>query len=140
MSGTPSLNPLSEALDTDLIITTGGNADWFSQIAPFYYGGGAAQSGDISHNQNSWMQTAVSGAGTVSFYWKVSSEEDYDFLEFYIDGSMQDRISGSMDWQQKAYWITGSDLHTLEWRYMKDKGTDSGLDCGWVDNVEFVTN
>ncbi|UCE46623.1 MAG: hypothetical protein JSW47_13490, partial [Phycisphaerales bacterium] len=87
---------LSEALDTALNFTVGGSAGWFSQTATSYYGGDATQSGDISHNQESWMQTTVNGAGTVSFYWKVSSEEDYDFLEFYIDGSLQDRISGSV--------------------------------------------
>jgi len=33
--------------------------------------------------------------GRVSFYWRVSSEEDYDSLEFYIDDVRQDRISDS---------------------------------------------
>ncbi len=86
------------------------------------------------------MQTTVSGTGTVKFYWKVSSEEFFDFLEFYIDGSLQDQISGTVDWQQKTYTISTSGSHTLEWRYVKDKDTDSGSDCGWVDKVEWVTN
>ena len=90
--------PLSEALDTILSFTTGGNEDWLSQIATYYHDGDAAESGDISEDQESWMQTTVNGAGAVSFYWKVSSEEDYDFLEFYIDGSLENRISGSVDW------------------------------------------
>jgi hypothetical protein len=131
---------LTEALDTDLSFTTGGKADWFYQSTTSQYGGDAAQSGDISQEQESWLQTTVSGAGTVSFYWKVSSEEYFDFLEFYIDGSLQDRISGSVDWQQMTYTITGSGLHTLEWQYIKDVGTDSGSDCGWIDKIEWVTN
>jgi hypothetical protein len=131
-------DPLVEALDTDLSFTTGGNADWLSQVSTYYHDVDAAQSGDISSEQESWMQTTVSGAGTVTFYWKVSSEEYFDFLEFYIDGSLQDRISGSVDWHQMTYEITDSDLHTLEWRYTKDVGTDSGSDCGWVDQVEWM--
>ncbi|MHC4464099.1 MAG: glycoside hydrolase family 71/99 protein [Planctomycetota bacterium] len=131
---------LSEALDTTLSFTTGGSADWFSQTATSYYGADAAQSGDISEEQDSWMQMTVSGTGTVKFYWKVSSEEDFDFLEFYIDGSLQDRISGSVDWQQKTYTITTSGSHTLEWRYMKDGSNNSGSDCGWVDKMEWVSN
>ncbi len=86
------------------------------------------------------MQTTVSGAGTVSFYWKVSSERHFDFLEFYIDGELQDRISGSggsADWHQMAYTISTSDSHTLEWRYTKDPYVSSGSDCGWVDKVEW---
>ncbi|TKJ35764.1 MAG: hypothetical protein CEE38_14250 [Planctomycetes bacterium B3_Pla] len=134
----PGRYPLSEALDTALSFTTGGDADWFSQTTTSQYGADAAQSGDISHNQESWVQTTVSGAGTVNFYWKVSSETLCDVLVFYIDGSVQDRISGSVDWRQMTYEITDSDLHTLEWRYTKDVGTDSRSDCGWVDKVEWV--
>jgi uncharacterized protein (DUF736 family) len=130
---------LSEALETTLNFTTGGNASWFGQTTKSYYGGDAAQSGDISGSQDSWMQTTVSGTGTVKFYWKVSSEEGYDYLQFRIDGSMQRRISGLVDWQEETYTISTPGLHTLEWRYVKDERTDSGSDSGWVDKVEWVT-
>ncbi len=130
---------LSEAMDTSLSFTTGGNADWFAQTTTSRYDGDAAQSGDISSSQESWMQTTVRGTGTVKFYWKVSSEEDFDFLEFYIDGSLQEKISGLVDWEQKTYPISTSGSHTLEWRYMKDPSGNSGSDCGWVDRVEWVT-
>ena len=130
---------LSEALDTALSFTTGGSADWFCQTTNSYYDGDAAQSGDIKSYQESWMQTTVSGTGTVSFYWKVSSEGYCDFLDFYIDGSLQDQISGSVDWQQMMYTLP-SGSHTLEWRYAKDYAMISGSDCGWVDKVEWVPN
>jgi hypothetical protein len=137
----PGSYPLSEALDTILSFTTGGSADWFSQTTTTRYDGDAAQSGDISHRQDSWMQTTVSGTGTVKFYWMVSSEEDFDFLEFYIDGSLQEKISGSDgDWERQTYTISTSGSHTLEWRYMKDGSGNVGSDCGWVDKVEWVTN
>ncbi len=85
------------------------------------------------------MQTTVNGAGTVNFYWKVSSEKYFDVLKFYIDGSSQDRISGSVDWEQKTYTISAPGSHVLKWRYIKDGSVDSGSDCGWVDKVEWVT-
>ena len=134
----PSADPLAEALDTALSFTTGGDADWFAQTTTTRYDGDAAQSGDISRNQESWMQTTVSGTGTVKFYWKVSSEEDFDFLEFYIDGSLQEKTSGlEVDWERQTYTISTSGSHTLEWRYMKDGSSDYGSDCGWVDKVEW---
>ncbi len=83
------------------------------------------------------MQTTVSGAGTASFYLRVSSESGYDFLEFYIDGSLQDQISGTVDWQQMTYTITALGSHTLEWRYTKDEAVNDGNDCGWVDKLEW---
>jgi hypothetical protein len=133
----PSGGPLSEALDTNLSFTTDGDAEWFSQIGTTYFGDDAAESGAISHEQSSFIQTTVSGVGTFSFYWKVSSEENYDFLEFYIDGVLQDRISGSQDWHQMVYTITESGSHTLDWRYIKDWSESVGHDTGWLDLVEW---
>jgi len=139
LSGVVSAYDLSDAMDTSLIFTTGGSADWFGQSTMFYYDGDAAQSGDISDGQESWMRTTVSGLTTVSFYWKVSSESGYDFLKFYIDGSLQDSIDGFEDWQQMTYTLS-TDSHTLEWRYVKDESANSGNDCGWVDQVEWGTD
>jgi hypothetical protein len=136
--GQPPPGSLSEALDTTLSFITDGSADWFSQTATSYYDGDAARSGAISDNQEAWMQTMVSGAGTVSFYWKVSSEGGYDYLEFYIDGSLQDRISGTVGWQRMTYTITASGSHTLEWRYVKDYSVSEGDDCGWIDKLEWL--
>ncbi|MCP4258760.1 MAG: hypothetical protein GY774_14850 [Planctomycetes bacterium] len=136
----PSADPLAEAMDTNLTFTTGGDADWYSQTAVSYHDGDAAKSGSITDDQASWLQTLVNGAGTVSFFWKVSSEENYDLLEFYVDGTRQDHISGAKDWHQTTYDITGSASHTLEWRYFKEGSMSSGDDCGWVDKVEWVAN
>ena len=78
----------------------------------------------------------MTGSGTVTFWWKVSSEQNYDWLEFYIDQVRKDRISGEVDWQQKTYTISGSGTHYLRWQYIKDSSTKSGDDCGWVDWVQ----
>jgi RHS repeat-associated protein len=96
-----------------------------------------AESGSITHGQTTDMMTTVSGEGTLSFYWKVSSESSYDWLEFYIDGVRQDRISGEVDWQQKTYNLTGSGNRTLVWRYVKDGSVSEGDDCGWVDWLQW---
>jgi hypothetical protein len=133
----PTTEPISDALDTTLYVSTGGNANWFSQTETTYFGSDAAQSGYIFNYQNSWIQTSVTGPGTLSFYWKVSSENNYDYLEFYIDTSMQNHISGSVDWQQMSYSIS-SGPHTVVWRYIKDGSDYSGSDCGWVDKLEWT--
>ena len=141
-SATPGA--LGEALDnTSLIWTTGGDpTEWFPQTTTFYYGGDAAQSGDITHSKSTWLQTTVTGPGMLTFYWKVSSQAESswvygDRLRFYVNGIEQTHISGSVDWEQKSYSLT-SGTHTLEWRYTKDGSQDSGSDCGWVDKVEFA--
>ena len=128
---------ISEAVDNyELTWSTGGDADWFRQSGTYYYDGDAAESGDISSNQNTWMQTTVTGPGNLSFYWKASSETNYDYLGFYIDGVEQDNISGSTSWAQKTYSIN-SGTHILKWKYTKDSSVSSEEDCGWVDRVEY---
>ena len=129
------MDPLAAALDTDLVFTTGGYAGWFRENSMLYEDGDAARSGDIGDDEDSWLRTTVSGEGAVSFSWSVSSEIMYDFLEFWVDGSLRDRISGSIDWREVTYAVTGAGLHTLEWRYVKDSSTDDGSDCAWVDQV-----
>jgi len=129
---------LGDAVDnTALTWTTGGNANWAVDTSTYYYGTSSAKSGTITHSQNTYIQTTVTGAGTLTFYWKVSSESNYDYLRFYIDSTEQTKISGSVDWQQKSYSIS-SGSYTLQWKYTKDGSVSSGSDCGWLDKVVFT--
>ena len=41
----------------------------------------------------------VEGSGTIYFYWKVSLEQNADYLKLYLDGVYKDQISGEVDWQ-----------------------------------------
>ena len=74
----------------------------------------------------------------LSFWWKVSSESGSDFLQFNIDGTQNDRISGEQNWARKTAIPINAGTHTLTWVYEKDSGTISGSDAGWVDEVAFT--
>jgi len=126
---------LCTAVDNcELTFTTGGNEPWFGQPAISYDGVDAAQSGTLTDSQESWMETTIVGQGKIGFWWKVSSELDYDYLNFYINGVLQDRISGTLDWQFMEYYF-GNPTNTLNWSYTKDGSVTSGLDAGLVDQV-----
>jgi len=132
---------LGDALDApNLSWTTGGDGLWSGQTAVTHDGVDAGRSGAIGNFEESWMQTTVTnGPGTLTFWWSVSSELDYDYLEFYLDGMLQNgRISGEVNWNQQTFNIAAGS-HTLRWRYVKDIGISSGQDRGWVDQVSFVT-
>ena len=75
---------------------------------------------------------------TLTFYWKVSSQENCDYLEFYIDDVLKDRISGEVGWQKKTYDVNSTGYHTLKWRYVKDGSDHDGSDKGWVDYVQWT--
>ncbi|HEY5914710.1 MAG TPA: M6 family metalloprotease domain-containing protein [Verrucomicrobiae bacterium] len=132
--------PLGEALDgPDLTWTTGGTAPWSGQTGITHDRLDAGQSGMISDSQDTWMQTTMTtGPGTLTFWWKVSSEPGYDFLEFYLDDVLQSgRIAGEVDWTQQTYSLNAGS-HTLRWRYAKDQAVSAGQDRAWVDQVAFV--
>ncbi len=118
-----------------LTFVTGGNAFWFPDTGNSVSGGASLRSGVIGDSQQSWFETAVAGPGTVSFSWKVSSEQNYDFLTFYLDGVEQSgKISGTAGWLQASYPLAAGN-HTLRWTYSKDRNTSSGSDAGWVDDI-----
>jgi len=126
---------LREGLDNlSLSITRGGQALWVGEKCPAVYGGDAGRSGWINDGQESWMQTTIDGPKILRFYWKVSSESDYDFLEYYLDEALQAEISGETAWAKQVLTIP-SGRHTVKWRYVKDGSERRGQDSGWVDYV-----
>ncbi len=120
-----------------LTYKTAGDQLWVAQTTTSHAGGSAAASGTISDLSSTYLQTTVTGPGVFKFWWKVSSEADYDFLTFSIDGVNQSgRISGEVDWTQKSFDIAAG-THVLRWTYAKDDYTQSGADKGYVDTVEW---
>jgi len=119
-----------------------GNLDWVVTASGNGYGSAfAAKSGDITHNQLTCMHKIITTSedGLISFYGKISSEVNCDWLKFYIDDVEQvGKISGTVDWVNKMYILPAGD-HDLKWCYSKDGSVDTGSDCCWVDNVRLST-
>ncbi len=115
-----------------------GNQPWQIVSTEVYDGAYSAKSGDISHSSTSTMQVTLDSleAGTVSFYYKVSSESGYDYLRFYIDGQQKNQWSGEVAWTVASYAVNAG-THTFRWTYYKDVSVSNGSDCGWVDYITF---
>lgn len=146
----PHTGTLAQALNTTNLVwtTSGSNAAWFPQIRESHDGDAAAQSGPITNSQQSVLQTLVNGPGTVTFWWKVSSEVGYDFLRFSIINAailggtptVLASISGEQGWEARSHsFQIPSGPTTLLWTYAKDASLSSGSDAGWVDQVTFVS-
>jgi hypothetical protein len=116
----------------------GGDAPWIITGNTPYQGNWSAKSGSISDLQHSdlFINITTIGNDTLSFVRKVSSEENYDFLKFYIDGNLIDEWSGEMDWTLKKYPVSEG-FHTLKWSYEKDISQASGSDCAFLDSIVF---
>jgi PKD repeat protein len=140
---------LKEALDApDLTWTTGGDNAWTVEEGTGI-GGMCARSGEAYYYADgSWIETTVTGPGTLTFAWNVSSGYDEsddlndpqssDVLKFEIDEEFQKGIAGlDHTWTDETFAI-GEGKHTLRWTYLDMSRSSEGEDCGWLDNVAFT--
>ena len=129
---------LGDAVNSpQLTWSSAGVLPWTVQTANTHDGVLAAQSGAITHSQESWVETTVTGPGQLSFWWSASSEANFDFLEFQTNGGLAIRISGIVPWQQQSFTL-GAGTQTLRWRYVKDGSSSAGQDRGYFDEVSFA--
>ena len=128
---------LAQATDFEsLSWTSGGSVPWVAQTGVAFDNTDAAQAGAIGDNQQSFLETSITGPATVKFRWKVSSEADADFLAFQIDGADVTSVSGAVDWTEVVQGVPEG-VHVLRWIYRKNATLADGLDSAWVDTVTF---
>lgn len=140
-------NPNITTVTYDFESEAGLNAWNFGSVDPWTRTTSEAASGSYSvvssnigdNNTSEMTLTETFAAGMMSFDYKVSSEEDYDFLEFYVDDELVASWSGEINWTTFNYTISQGD-HTLKWVYSKDESVSTGDDLGWIDNVSIPVN
>jgi hypothetical protein len=118
----------------------GGYSPWTVQNQTAGAGQYAVRSGLITDNQSSSLMLFIDAqAGVGSFDFRVSSEQGWDFLEFYLNGVRLERWSGEVAWQNYQFAVPPG-VNQLEWRYTKDANFSSGLDAAFVDNFYLPQN
>jgi fibronectin type 3 domain-containing protein len=119
------------------------SGDWIIS-SNAYSGDYAMENRNIGDSQSSAVEYAVimpsSGSFEVSFLYSTSTEGGWDFLRFDVDGTEQNRWSGSNSWSQHTHTVSGTpgDTVTLRWRYTKDGSVSSGSDTVWIDQIEIA--
>lgn len=131
--------------------SSGGNQPWEviewsmdeEPPAPSFVGNFSARAGRIGDGESSSLilRAEVAG-GMASFDFRISSEEGWDTLEFYIDGERDlnfgenGKRSGEIPWQSYQFVLSPGNVE-LEWRYSKDEGSASqaGDDTAYIDNL-----
>jgi hypothetical protein len=118
--------------------TQGGDVPWIITGTGPYEGLYSAKSGVITDDQSSTLSLTLEALinDSISFWKKVSSEQDYDYLRFYIDGVQQGEWCGEVAWSQNAYPVSAGS-HTYTWTYSKDYMVSAGSDCAWLDYIVF---
>ena len=139
------LPTLSEAANVP-----GGTLEFTSATANYPWvvgivdGEAVAKSGNVGvNNSTSTMQLQLNmqAGERLTFRWRASSEDDYDFLKFFVNGSQYGvNLDGETAWQTVTYTANSAGTYTFQWRFVKDQYVGSYDDCGYVDNVEYIRN
>ena len=114
-----------------------GDANWTSTPEQKNAGTYSVQAGSINNDENSTLALTLDCiSGNISFYYKVSSEQNLNYLKFYVDGVEQDKWSGEQDWTQVSFPVTKGP-RTFEWTYSKNGSASIGDDTAWIDDIVF---
>jgi hypothetical protein len=117
-----------------------GNNYWNVTDTKPYLGEYALESADINDGQVSSIEINLyCEKGEISFWYTVESEEKFDFLNFYIDGVLQDSWSGLIDFTQTSY-LVSTGMHNFRWTYEKNDSVAFGADKAWIDGISFPGN
>jgi hypothetical protein len=74
---------------------------------------------------------------SLRFFYRVSSEPNYDNLLFYLNDTEIIRKSGETDWEKHTVAVPAG-LNKMEWIYKKDNSVSSGADGAWIDLIDFA--
>ena len=110
-------------------------AGWRLDFDHALQGGASLRSGGaVTGRSATTLHIVVGEERLLEFSWRVSSEIDFDFLEFHLNGRLLERISGELDWRRFTRPL-GVGRHRLHWRYVKDFGANGGMDAGFIDRL-----
>ncbi|MBK7627872.1 MAG: T9SS type A sorting domain-containing protein [Bacteroidales bacterium] len=101
----------------------------------------SAKSGAISHNSTTSLiiKTVYTTADSLKFYYKVSSETNYDYLSFSLNDKEIFKRSGEVPWTKRVVAVPAG-LNKMEWKYKKDQSVSGGTDCAYLDMIDFAVN
>ena len=114
------------------------NNPWYVDNNEAYEGNYSLRSGNIDDDSNTQISITLEtfSEQVLSFHYKVSSEENWDYFYFYIDGEQKIAATGETGWMLAEYLISEG-THTYTWIYQKDFMSYDGNDCVWIDNITF---
>ncbi|HOX55480.1 MAG TPA: hypothetical protein P5205_00900 [Candidatus Paceibacterota bacterium] len=135
--------PLPAALNySNSTWVTATSLPWFGQTNVSHDSVASGRSYFIGDSQQTSLSTTFNGPGTLSFWWRASSQANADMLSFlsygggYTNPAIQ--LSGETGWQQLNV-LLGGGPQTAVWSYTKNASQSAGLDAGFVDQVSYVS-
>ncbi len=118
--------------------TSSGDAYWSVVEENPAEGDYCARSGAIANNQSTHLvlEQFVPVPGVISFQFRVSSQQEADYLRFRLNGELLGEWSGETDWTTAVFDIPAG-WHVFTWSFEKNHSSWGGEDCAWLDVIIF---
>ena len=132
--------PVALSLDPDgPVFTTGGDSDWAVDATTGWTNGVSVKSGAVASGQSSWIETTVTGAGTLAFRWKVMGgiyrNTPFAYAKVEVDGTQVASTHLTDGWEGQSLTVEGVGTHTIRWTYLRTSSRAADGDCAWLDAV-----
>ena len=85
----------------------------------------ALASHPLEDEESASLALTLTGPATGAFWWRVSSEENLDFLYLVIEGEIVSKISGEVEWNQVEFEVQAGP-HEILWIYEKNENGAAG--------------
>ncbi len=124
-------DPYLNGEGSSLHFVTEGNYPWIVE-------NGSVHSGNAGVNGSSSALKSTVSLGAyqrIRFTYRVSSQQNSDYLRFKVNGETVFEISGSAGPQEYSCVIPGSGVKVLTWEFEKDASGSAGSDMAWLENV-----
>ena len=125
-----------------LSVVTGGDSDWWIDFSVSHDGEAALRSGAVEVGQTNWVETTVTGAGTLAFWWKADDLVHRGRPANYVDVSVDGVVAATAavtNWTLVTVQVEGSDAHVVRWTYRRTRKTQpAGEICAWLDEVAWT--
>ncbi|MGI6363782.1 MAG: cell wall-binding repeat-containing protein [Bacillota bacterium] len=78
------------------------------------------------------------GPGVLTYEYKVSAEDNWDYLKIYVDGRLVKEHKASTDWTSDLIKLSKT-AQTVKFEYKKDSSNDRKDDKVWIANLDLFT-
>tara|TARA_B110000196_G_scaffold113716_1_gene98889 strand:- start:1805 stop:7288 length:5484 start_codon:yes stop_codon:yes gene_type:complete len=114
-----------------VIDSTSSNSGMYSAMNDAVPAGGGT--GDLS-------LTIDTVSGDISFAYRASVESGWDYLRFYVDGTLDAQWSATdTGWNSHSTSVS-SGTHTFTWRFYRDSCCSGGANTVWLDDISIPTS
>lgn len=128
----------SGGLPINWLIPEEADSGWQVDTSSPHTGTYSARAQTITHNQYAQLEfNDYFEEGSISFKAKISSEDNYDYFNVYIDDTSVLHLSGLIDWQEYSFNVD-SGRHTVRFEYRKDGSVNTGSDTVWIDDIQYM--